>query len=247
MARNLVKATEGISKPIMDGERHIRRMLIRASTVALVVAVVSACSSAEPPSQLPVPEVTWPDNAMAHGLEDSPWVQIVREAEVLSSVAWNYLDYSDPDLISTWGYETVVDEMVRDAELRFVPSLYSSTSDFPSLLDWGPNPIVPVKVDETEGGAIVTACAVFSRNAVDGEVRAVELRSYEIRDVEGGTTITYETSDQSVEDLGFPECGPDRIEGAFFAPPPELPPSPENGIKYPADRKVYEELQTGGG
>lgn len=248
MARDFVKATEGVSKPMMDGERHGPRMLIRASALALVVAVVSACSSAEPPSQLPVPEVTWPDSAMAHGLEDSPWVQIIREAEVLSSVAWNNLDYSDPALINAWGYDTVVDELYRDAQLRFVPGMYELSPLAASLLDWGPNPLVILDVADEGTSGVVTACAVNTRKLGSGDIHSVKVSIYEVRDVgDGATEINVKQADPDTRQEIKGGCGHDVIPEVRFDPAPEFPSMPENGIKQPADRKVYEELQASDG
>lgn len=217
----------------------------RASAATVVaVCVLAGCSSSEPPSELPVPDVTWPDSAMAYDLEASRWVQIVREAEVLASVAWNHLDYSDPDLIAAWGYDTVVDTLLHRAELRYTPGIYDRTpEDIPSLRDWGPNPIVPYSVEETPAGATVTACAVRSRSLGTGEIASVEVRHYEIREVQGGTQITFEHDSDLIGTPAFDWCRTNELEEARFDPQPTIPPDASDGIKPPADREVYEELQ----
>lgn len=229
----------------------MRGTRVRTTSAARLAAVVTAsvlltgCSGGEPPSELPVPDVTWPDGAPSGEIEDSRWVQIVREAEVLSSVAWNNLDYSDPALINAWGYETVLEVLHDYAELRFVPAAYDTEDQARSLLDWGPNPLIILDVADEGDSGVVTACAVAGRT-ITGDIWNVVVREYRVRDLGNGSTeISYEDESSAPSELGLDQCTTDAMPEPVFNPAPELPSGPDVTLRPPADRKVYEELRAG--
>lgn len=214
------------------------RACVATVCVLVGVTIIAGCSADEP-RELPVPEVIWSDGAPSGELESSSWVAKVRAAETLSSVAWNNLDYSDPDLVAAWGYGTVTDLLVPSAELRLdnLRAEIAVVPDMPRLVDAGPLPMTPIAVEETPEGATVTTCVAAAWNSA-GDVTSASIVIYEVTE-NGRRAITKSTADLDVQNADPDRCTVDMLPHARFDPAPTPPTDPEVTITPPADREAY--------
>lgn len=219
---------------------HVRRAV--ASTVAVAfTALIAGCTSPEP-STLEVPDVVWPAGEPAGELEYSAWVQAVREAEVLSSVAWNNLDYSDPALIEAWGYDSVVEEVFPAAEWRLgdMRSQITAVPDNPRLVDAGPIPLLVLDVEGELDGARVTVCVASGWSRFRGELQNASIAYYHVKETSAGDhSITKEWAGVDIQNERKDECAPDLLPVGLFDPVPEPPTDPEVELKPPADPEAY--------
>lgn len=253
-----------LTRPLTQTVRRSRRPLTRHqlggtgaarlarawSLSALAALTLTACADgAEPPSELLVPDVAWADGAPSGELEDSPWVQAVRNAELLSSVAWNNLDYSDPALIHAWGYDSVAEDLFPDAEWRMqgVPTHIIAVPDSHRLIDVGPLPLMPLSVDEGPDGASVTACVGAQKTKFRGDFQTATIEYYHVEETGAGSySITRESPSLDMKNARRDECtldvlplGPDRLPGGLFDPAPAPPTDPEVQLKPPAAPEAY--------
>ena len=219
---------------------HVRRVMMVTVAVAFT-ALIAGCTSPEP-STLEVPDVVWPAGEPAGELEDSAWVQAVREAEVLSSVAWNNLDYSDPALIEAWGYDSVVEKVYPEAERR-LDDRRAEIVGFPDnlrLVDVGPVPLLALDVEEELDGARVTACVASAWSRFRGELQDASIAYYHVKETSAGDhSITKEWASVNIQNERKDECALDLLPVGLFDPAPEPPTDPEVELKPPADPDAY--------
>jgi hypothetical protein len=199
---------------------------LATTLTALTTAVLTGCatSSLSPPE---VPEIVWITDEPTGPLEDDEWVKTVRTYGILSSVAWNAGDYTDPALATVAAPQRIQATWSRrEAE--------AGRSEGQILMA-GPTPFTPVTVEASTSGdrAVVTGCAV--------EGWIIDAQNLDPR-VEGGREVQYELKR---DDHDNPQvvavnsmadtCDPTHIPRAVFDPAPQVPtrwPAPDD-IRIP--------------
>ncbi|MHA7134807.1 hypothetical protein [Oerskovia turbata] len=188
----------------MKKERRVTRGA--ACAVAAVVGglVLGACASS--PQAAPFStEVVWPDGEPMGEFEGTPWVQAVRDFEVVRAAALNALDFSPPHVqaIGTpyaqgW-YEMAVDG-IEDGDLEL----------------WvGPRSFVVSSVVESESGVTVVGCqAPRERIMAEPQKTLSTTIEYYLVEVDGRWVV-----DGGREER-FGSCDASgAVQGVFVTPP----------------------------
>ncbi|RXR25669.1 hypothetical protein EQW78_12215 [Oerskovia turbata] len=168
------------------------------------VLVLGGCSSAPEPAPFST-EVEWPEGEPVGELEESPWVQAVRDYELVGAAATNALDFSSPhvdimteSLARGW-YSEVVDGIENgDLELRA-----------------GPMSFVVTSVEETESGATVIVCSGEGERIMTEPSRtASHVFTYEIEVLDEVPVVVW-----SEEGLWRSCDATGAVQGVFATPP----------------------------
>ncbi|RXR33242.1 hypothetical protein EQW78_12210 [Oerskovia turbata] len=188
----------------MKRECRVPRGAVRAAAALVGAVVLGGCSSAPEPAPFST-EVEWPEGEPVGELEGTPWVQAVREYELVVAAGTNALDFSSSRFgvmaegVTQGWYEEAVDG-IEDGDLEL----------------WvGPRSFVVSSVVETEAGVTVVACHA-PRDRVMAEPReasstAVEYYLVEVDGhwvVDGGREERFGSCDAS-----------GAVQGVFVTPP----------------------------
>lgn len=226
-----------------------RGLLAARVSVLLLLAVgalaLGGCVDRAPePSNLKTPNVVWPDGQPKGPFEDTEWVQAYRDAAVAEAVAWNAMDFSDPDLVESYSYETssVAAGARKAAREKFVASGFSDVSL--EKLKPGPAAFIVLDVFADEDSALLVACyEVDETNEAQPfrvvrvmEVFRMEVNAYLIDAPTRDTPANAKTSDEYRAEC---DAAP-PITTPLFDPAPTPNLDPDAKVIFPADRDKYE-------
>ncbi|MBD7982391.1 hypothetical protein H9623_15460 [Oerskovia sp. Sa1BUA8] len=166
--------------------------------------VLAGCSSAPEPAPFSA-DVVWPDGEPVGELEESPWVQAVREYELVVAAGTNALDFSSSrfgimkESVAQGWYEAAVDG-IEDGDLEL----------------WvGPRSFAVTSVVETETGATVVVClAPRERIMVEPQETLSTAIEYYLVEVEGRRVV------DGAREERFGSCdATGAVQGLFVTPP----------------------------
>lgn len=197
------------------------------TTLSTLAATALTGCTTSPPSPPEVPDILWVTDEPTGPLEADEWVQTARAYELLSSVAWNAGDYTDPALA-----RVTAPLLIQEHGRRRKAEAGRSEGQ---ILMAGPTPFTPASVKASTSGdrAVVTGCWVEGW-FLDAETSAPQ--------VSGGREVQYELKRDDHDNPQVVDayskattCDPTDIPRAVFAPAPEIPthwPDPDD-IRIP--------------
>lgn len=219
--------------------------LLRALAATIVAACVLAGCSSAGPSDLDTPEVVWPDGEPAGEFEGDSAVVALRQAFVQDAVAWNALDFSDPDLVYRWGLP------IRRVEGSVALADYAAgnvESELNDPIEWtsfGPPPMEILDVETRADAPVVTVCLgreFVQRNFVKGDVEEFQnsTRRYSVEMFPDGSSVIEPVPiDNDFDDALFEQCREAELVRGVFEPEPELFSGDGSDVKFPAPAEEY--------
>ena len=100
-------------------DRRIGQAVAGASALGLTVLTLAGCSHDAKASNLEPPAIVWEDGEPTGEFWDSEWADAYLEAQIQMSAARAYADFSDPDLIASFGYDTAWGYAAASQDRRF--------------------------------------------------------------------------------------------------------------------------------
>lgn len=221
-----------------------KRESIAAIAVLIGAAVLSGCSGTAP-SDLDTPEVLWPDGEPAGEFENNPAVVALREAFLQRAVAWNALDFSDPDLVYRWGLDVKTVEGYAAWADQAEGNVEGGLDD---PIEWtmlGPEPMEVLDVETRDDARVVVVCLgreFVQRNFLTGEVEENQnsTRRYSVEMFPDGSTMIESIGiDDGFDDALFEQCREAELVRGVFDPEPELFSGNGSDMKFPAPAEDY--------
>lgn len=103
-----------------------------ALTTALFAGLVASCTGPEEATDLPEPSIVWENGEPTGELWDTEWGAPFVEARIQLQLAGAFGDYSDPDFIAAFGYDSAIGIADANEARRF-------GSDNSQLFQYGDN------------------------------------------------------------------------------------------------------------
>lgn len=209
---------------------------------SLALGTLVGCSVTDvSPSELVVPEVVYPSGAPVSEWEDVPEVQVLREALVLEAVAWNELDFSDPDLVFRWGDTTDLAEWAEGAAgSGAIESKYSDNGTG-SWTAWGPQPFDVYGVDRLSDDTVhIFGC---SGPLIEGRQSRLEplVTAFTVALFpDGSSVVRGAAGEYDKPDWVGERChATESFTTGVFEPAPELFDAEDIEVKFPAPMEEY--------
>ena len=215
---------------------------LRFMSLLLVTMVVTGCSSGQP-SDLESPDVVWPESPPVTEFDDSPYVQAFRANIYEATIAWNNLDYTDPDLIRHGGHKRAawLTEHGRGSLIDAYIWLEIDQGADPSVyLVQGPETIIPTKVTpHSDNTAYVEYCSQPGPDSSEHEASGgrVFITLYD----DGSSTVSRAGFEPGSVTEHLDYCRTLDMPVAKFDPAPTPITSPTPGsIRPPLPPKAYD-------
>lgn len=214
------------------------------AVAAVTVGALAGCAHYGP-SDLDTPEVLWPDGAPDSAFEDDPAVIALREAYVQEAVAWNHLDYSDPDLIYRWGFPMKPFAQVKAPAGTASERIADGRSQPREWTMLGPAPLTIYEVQTGQDFTIVVACSgphfvQYDPDTGEPKESLNQLEQFKVTFFpDGSSHITSDISDRKYSREYFQKCKDDSPVRGVFDPEPEPFNHDENDLKRPLPPEEY--------
>lgn len=202
--------------------RHTDRPVRAAASVAAALAVVALGAGCSQEPEEP-PAIVWVDGEPDGPLEEDPWARTVRVGEEAYTYARNTGDFTQPQLIDSWGYGRI---------LQLATRVRGQVQSKRSRVELGPQPFAPLIVREEDDGrrALVIGCADAPQwfPAYDDGNRwplvieyLVELSDDGHRRIIGASVPPEPVALEDGTELTPEYCDTVKIPRAVFDPPPD--------------------------
>ncbi len=212
--------------------------LLRATATLGTLVTLAACG-ANGPSVLETPNVIWPDGVPTGEYENDPAVKALRAALLAEAVAWNALDYSDPDLVYRWGLPPYPLDIAEELAYRADSYISRGLNEPARWTALGPQAFTVYEVAHTTNVTSIVVCtpAPFSQHLDNFPMLLLEYHVELFDDGSSRVEMT-RTWDQADADY-FERCKTDSPVQGYFDPRPELFSGDGSDIKFPAAAKEY--------
>ena len=194
---------------------------------------LASCASSDSASDLPEPSIVWERGEPTGGLWRTEWGAPLLEAEAQLQLAGAFGDYSDPDFIAAFGYDSAVGIAEANATRRF-------GSDNNQLFLYGDDGtwafyggILAIDDVPVEGAAVIHACHGSMR---DGEPQFDSV-DWKITKLSDGSYI----ADPELGSLNDECADVDPWIGAW-AEPIDILDVGRDEVKMPLPREYYVDL-----
>ncbi len=209
-----------------------KRFLAAVVAGVVVVSLAGCAGESNEPTVMETPKIVWENGkAPSSPLEDSPYVKVLRGAEVGRALAKNTGDFTIKQLT----------DYVPPHSIKSIAHSYAIQGDSPTVLLGPFNPFQPLSVHEfTDGsGAAVAICEFVigpdmefpsSQESKPQTDYTAKIEIWEVAKVSNGIlavrNLGGDYAPPEVEATRGEPCDASQIPVGFFDPRPELPKTP---------------------